>query len=355
MNTHNSCLILLLTVLLVTVSCAEKSGSKYQDATLIEYQDFVSSQKLTGINFLSDKEVLKPMRIYVCDTILITMNPMEKKLFHLFSLKSKKEIGKRISLGQGPDEMIRPSIIKFNENQILIFDVATFTLFTYDTEDFISNENTIPLERKTIELQAYGEIGLLYDNLIGSTYNPKNQFIKFDNNGKKVGEFGYYPVVADLSYTDDEKLEAFKSSFVTNMKDRIAVCYKWTDLIDIYDQNGQLKKRIHGPEHSYAHFKEFRNGNAIAATSDKDNIDAYFFPYNVGDEFFVLFNGKPWDPDDKEVELPDRIFVFDWNGIPQKIYTLDQGIINFAVDKVQKKIYGISSSPEFHVVEFSYK
>lgn len=57
----------------------------------------------------------------------------------------------------------------------------------------------------------------------------------------------------------------------------------------------------------------------------------------------------------KEVELPDRIFVFDWNGIPQKIYTLDQGIINFAVDKVQKKIYGISSSPEFHVVEFSYK
>ncbi|MDU8957967.1 MAG: BF3164 family lipoprotein, partial [Bacteroides sp.] len=231
MNTHNSCLILLLTVLLVTVSCAEKSGSKYQDATLIEYQDFVSSQKLTGINFLSDKEVLKPMRIYVCDTILITMNPMEKKLFHLFSLKSKKEIGKRISLGQGPDEMIRPSIIKFNENQILIFDVATFTLFTYDTEDFISNENTIPLERKTIELQAYGEIGLLSDNLIGSTYNPKNQFIKFDNNGKKVGEFGYYPVVADLSYTDDEKLEAFKSSFVTNMKDRIAVCYKWTDLI----------------------------------------------------------------------------------------------------------------------------
>ena len=29
--------------------------------------------------------------------------------------------------------------------------------------------------------------------------------------------------------------------------------------------------------------------------------------------------------------------------------------VNYAVDKVQKKIYGISSSPEFHVVEFSYK
>lgn len=61
----------------------------------------------------------------------------------------------------------------------------------------------------------------------------------------------------------------------------------------------------------------------------------------------MLFNGKPWDPDDKEVELPDRIFVFDWNGIPQKIYTLDQGIINFAVDKVQKRYMELAVHQNF--------
>ena len=245
MNIRKSYIMLFLIVL---VACSDKNGSNYQDATTIEYKDFASTQKLVGKVFLSDKEVLKPMRVYVCDTILVTMNPMEKKLFHLFDLNSKRKIGQRISLGQGPNEMIRPSIIKFDENQIIIFDVASFTLFIYDTADFISNENTLPVERRTLELQAYGEIGVLADCLIGSTYNPKNQFVKFNNAGNKVGEFGYYPVVTDLSYTDDEKLEAFKFSFVTNMKDRIAVCYKWTDLIDIYDQNGQLKKRIHGPD-----------------------------------------------------------------------------------------------------------
>ena len=351
MNIRKSYIILFLIVL---VACSDKNGSNYQDATIIEYKDFASIQKLVGKVFLSDKEVLKPMRVYVCDTILVTMNPMEKKLFHLFDLNSKRKIGQRISLGQGPNEMIRPSIIKFDENQIIIFDVASFTLFTYDTADFISKEITLPVERRTLELQAYGEIGMLADCLIGSTYNPKNQFVKFNNAGNKVGEFVYYPVVTDLSYTDDEKLEAFKFSFVTNMKDRIAVCYKWTDLIDIYDQNGQLRKRIHGPEHSYARFKEFHNGDAIAATPDKENKDSYFFPYNVGDDFFVLFNGKPWNPDAKEMELPDRIFVFGWDGSPQKIYSLNQGIINFAVDKLHKKIYGISSSPEFHIVEFSF-
>lgn len=350
-------LMLLIAVLIVSGSCShsEKSASKYQDATSIEYDDFTSNQTLSGTVFLSEKEVLKPMSVYVCDTLLITMNPREKKLFHLFSLNSKKEIGERISAGQGPDEMIRPSIIKFGNEQIIIFDVATFTLFTYDTKDFVSNENTVPLDRKKINLQAYGEIGLVSDGLIGSTYSPKNQFVKFDNNGKSIMEFGHYPTVADLPYTDDERLEAFKSSFVTNMKDRIAVFYKWTDLIEIYDQNGELKKRIHGPEHSYAHFKEFRNGNAIVATPEKDNKDAYFFPRNVGDDFFVLFSGKVQDSNANGQELPNRILVFNKDGIPQNIYSLDQGIINFAVDAVNKKIYGISSVPEFHVVEFSYK
>ncbi len=173
MNIHKSYIILFFIVL---VACSDKNGSNYQDAITIEYKDFTSIQKLTGKVFLSDKEVLKPMRVYVCDTILVTMNPMEKKLFHLFDLNSKRKIGQRISLGQGPNEMIRPSIIKFDENQIIIFDVATFTLFTYDTTDFISNENTLPIERKTLELQAYGEVGLLSDCFIGSTYNPKNQF-----------------------------------------------------------------------------------------------------------------------------------------------------------------------------------
>lgn len=357
MNISKSYIVLLLTVLLVSASCSysEKNVSKYQDATSINYEDFAFNQKLSGTVFLSDKEVLKPMRIYVCDTLLITMNPKEKKIFHLFSLKDKRKIGERISLGQGPDEMIRPSIIKFDSEYILIFDVATFTLFTYSTRDFLENENTVPLEMKRLELQIYGEIGILADFFIGSTYNVENQLIKFDEDGNKIDEFGRYPAVTDLSYTDDEKMEAFKSSFVTNMKDRIAVCYKWTDLIEIYDHNEHLKKRIHGPEHSYARFKEFHNGNSIIATPDKDNKDAYFFPYNVGDEFWVLFNGEVWNPGATEIELPNRILVYDWNGIPQRIYSLDQGIINFAVDTVHKRIYGISSSPEFHVMEFLYK
>ena len=48
------------------------------------------------------------------------------------------------------------------------------------------------------------------------------------------------------------------------------------------------------------------------------------------------------------------MFVFDWDGNPKQILLLDQGIFAFTVDKENKKIYGISDKPDFHLVAFSY-
>jgi hypothetical protein len=52
--------------------------------------------------------------------------------------------------------------------------------------------------------------------------------------------------------------------------------------------------------------------------------------------------------------LANQMFVFDWDGNPKQILLLDQGIFAFTVDKENKKIYGISDKPDFHLVAFSY-
>ena len=45
---------------------------------------------------------------------------------------------------------------------------------------------------------------------------------------------------------------------------------------------------------------------------------------------------------------------YGWDGLPRRILSLDQGVFSIAVDKKNKRIYGISDAPEFHIVEFSY-
>lgn len=74
----------------------------------------------------------------------------------------------------------------------------------------------------------------------------------------------------------------------------------------------------------------------------------------MGDEFFVLFSGKSMDEENYNI-LSDEIFVFSWDGIPKKILSLDQGVFAFTVDEKNKKIYGISNTPEYHIVEFAYQ
>lgn len=81
--------------------------------------------------------------------------------------------------------------------------------------------------------------------------------------------------------------------------------------------------------------------------------DAYFCPVNMEDEFWVLFSGKSESEEDYSI-LANQIFVYGWDGTPRRILNLNEGIFAFTVDKKNKKIYGISDSPEFHIISFSY-
>lgn len=333
------------------LSCTQKDG--YQQATLISRDDFNSTQTLIGSNLQFDDVILKPMRIQVYDSLLFTVNTREEKLIHVFNLKSNKKIGERISAGQGPGEMLQPYFVKIDTAWIHLFDMSSFTLYVYATKDFITNSVPVVIRKVKLSEPIFGEIKLLGSDILSSAYNPNNQFLSFDSNGEKSMEFGTYPV-SNVVFSDAEKVEAYKFSFTTNQKDRIAVCYNWTDLIDILDGKGHLKRRIYGPKQFISTFKEFRDGNVVSVSPVRgQNRDAYFCPISVGGDIFVLFSGKAEDEADYSI-LANQIFIFGWDGSPKQILLLDQGLFAFTVDKENKNIYGISDKPDFHLVAFSY-
>lgn len=343
--------ILFAITFLLTLSCSQQN--KYQQAILFSQKDFDVTQSLTGSTMSFDSTVMKPIKLQVYDSLLITINVGEEKLFHIYNLKSGKKIGERISVGQGPDEMLQPDFIKNSNKFIRIFDMGNSTLSEYNINEFIDNLN--PISRRKIKLnqQIFTEVSLFNQDIISFAYGADHPFLKFNSNGEKIGEFGDYPI-SNISYTNKEKTDAYQFTFTSNSTDKIAICYSWTDLIEIYNKEGDLQKRIHGPAQFFPFFKEFHDGNMIIARPEKGKQrDAYFNPVSVGDDFFVLFNGKLVDEEGYST-LSNQIYVFGWDGTPKRILSLDQGIFTFTVDKENKKIYGISDNPEFHIVEFTY-
>lgn len=344
-------IILLLSGLFLSCSQEHKN---YVDASLIEYGDFEDVKNLKAEMIVDmDSFILAPIQLQVYDTLLAVMNSRADKMVHIFNLKSKKKIAEHISVGQGPNEMLVPRFVENDGNSVQVSDLMTSVVSKYDCRDFMGQEEPVSIERTTLEKRSFGEIRLLNKKFVGPTRKASCLLYKFNERGEVVDSIGSYPKVS-WETTDMEKIDMYAFSFTTNLQDKIAVCYNWTDLIDIYDDRGKLCNRIHGPKFFVSHFKEFNDGKVTSTSSVKGQTrDAYFCPVNVGDEFWVLFSGKSESEENYSI-LANQILVYGWDGTPRKVLNLDKGIFAFSVDKKNKKVYGISDDPDFHIISFSY-
>ena len=143
-------------------------------------------------------------------------------------------------------------------------------------------------------------------------------------------------------------------NFISDGKNRIAVFYSMTDLFEVYDNTGHLLTRMHGPDCFFPIFKEVHDGDVVTSAPDEDlTRDAYFSPRSVGDKLFVLYDGDFLNDPNNDGSC-STLFVFSWDGKLEMQYQLDDPIYSFNVDAKNRKIYGISKTPEYHIVEYSY-
>ena len=343
--------ILIASFITFLFSCNSKQAH-YLDTHLFTLNDFRSSEQLEGKILKLDDLVMRPTDILTIDSLLITIEYGGDKLFHIYNLKTQNQINKCIVIGQGPNDMLQPEFMQCDESFIKIVDLATSTIYKYSTLDFISNPEPKYIHRTKLEKQIFLTAQQSEDNILGYSYGIEERLYKFDLTGKLTDSFINYPT-SSIEYSDMEKMDAFYMKFITNGSDKIVLCHYMTDLIEIYDINGVLQKRMHGPEQFLAHFKQIQDGPMGASPIKGMNRDAFMCPRNAGNEFFVLYNGRYID-DPNHTTSCNRLFSFSWDGTPQRIYNLNDPIFSFTVDTKNKKIYGISETPEFHIVEYSY-
>lgn len=340
----NLCLGILM------VACAE--NVTYEGETRIEWNDF-EKVELTGNVLFFDEDIMNPYHLAVRDSFLLTLNQKTEKICHVFNLNTKKKIGERIMMGQGPNDMIHPFFIE-REDSLMFYAPMSSSVFTFSLDEFVWDVKARPSSKKKLEESYFfGELSLLDGNWVGVSGRPDAPCYVFDSKGTKIQALGEYPIGPE-NYSDLEKVSAYSGILATNKKDRIALCCMFTDLIDFYDGYGNLVKRIHGPEHYYTPFIEFNDGTIMGSQPDgKYYRDAFYSPYGTEKYLFVLFNGKFVNKPGHDLLAKD-ILVFDWEGTPIYRYALDKGVSRIAVDSWNRKIYGISNRPEYHIVEFNY-
>lgn len=132
--------------------------------------------------------------------------------------------------------------------------------------------------------------------------------------------------------------------------------YKSTDLIEIYDYEGRLVKRLHGPDHFFPAVRELSNGEGLQKVSSVsgETRDAYFCPLYSGGKIYVLYSGRVYhEGQSADAYLLDTLLSFNWDGTPDKAYKLPVPVFTFAIDETNRTLYGLSFVPEYHLVKYA--
>lgn len=199
-----------------------------------------------------------------------------------------------------------------------------------------------------------GDTIILPDNrLLATVLNiSQKRFSFFSEEGNLLNTIGEFPDYGE-ELKPLEKIEGFDGELLLGVDGiKFFFFHKQTDLIDVFDLSGSLIRRFHGPEHFMPHVKEkdYDNGTKVHSIPNVSK-DAYFCPTLCGNEIYVLYSGKFYDPQ-INTYLHDQILVFDKEGNPLRRYRLSVPIFTFTVDMATRTIYGLSDDPDFRLVKF---
>jgi hypothetical protein len=227
----------------------------------------------------------------------------------------------------------------------------------YDYADFIKgHENIKPQKVITINDAVSNRALVVGDKVFTNSFVHNNfRFSIFDMKGNLVKNIGELPDNGK-DMTALERMESYFCNMDIKPDNKlIFLSYMETDLIEIYDSDGNLNVRKHGPDQFFSYKREMTaNGTTRIASARGKTKDAYFYPIAFEDEIWVSYYGKVYDPTTPDYTLTNKIMVFDWNGKPLRIYTTDILYIMLAVDLKNRAIYGVTHAPDYTIVKFNF-
>ena len=342
----------VITIALVFSSCINDKRY-FVDAETFKTSD-LEIIKLAGTIIEFNDTIWNPVGIDVKDTLLFLKNHLTEYVYDVYNLNNNEKINECLTIGQGPDEFIYPIIAQSMDTGVWIFDRGKARLKEYLVSDLLSKRHPVSIKDISLRNNASENVAVLPNGNIVASVNllPAGGFDLYDSKGIFLDSIGKFPEFTSGTLSATEKVLFFRSKFTTNLINRIFVSYLHTDLIEIYDYEGNLIKRIHGP-HQYQLVMTLHSGGGVsgASTVRGQTRACYTSPVHAGNEVFVLYCGELWE------EYQERFFkiiVFDWDGKPLRMYELDTHLFTFTVDSEHKIIYGITNSPELRIIKFNY-
>lgn len=326
-------LIFVFSVLLI--------GCNKKDVQLNDkIESFKSFQETDSLHFIpiSDELIGEPMEmLYLKECLLLRINASSGDSFLVnYSLKDDKVISKAIPKGVGPNEMINCDI-SFYDNNIWLYDTGKKKMGKISVDSVIVGKYIV--DQYYDVPTYYYSVALMNDSILIGTNDFTSPY-KLSYLNIKSGEKNACAPYAYLNEQLPVSTLVDASSCYVNIhpysKD-ILLSYRYTDVIEIYDQYGNIKKALQGPDCFDAIFSIRPN---LSMGKTKETRKAFVNSYVTEKNIYVLYSGCKRT--DENWANGTQLFVYSWDGKPLKRYILEQPIYAFAVNDLNNELYSYS-------------
>lgn len=293
--------------------------------------------------------LLAPIQIFFHDTLLFVTTEGLHHNVHVYNQRQDYlYFGSIIPRGDGPDELLSVVRMDFNsDGTFWAHDIITGRLKKYE---LVLNSDSIYAVAKSSASLKWPVMNAFWvePGIIGATtqeITPLKRFYLHDSLGNRLAEAGDYP-----AYEKEIPATALVEIFngwvsVHPEKTRFVLAYEFTDLIEIFDMEFTLLKRVQGPHNFLPEFELKQRGNSVAMKR-KFDLTRYAYQGIVSNDslvFMLYANGETVskEADPEEAAHFKVIVAIDWEGNPLYLFNLDHAVISICVDWKRQVVYGL--------------
>jgi hypothetical protein len=281
--------------------------------------------------------------IWPLDSVLIINKTSTSE--HVVEIRSKasgKVLKEAFKVGKGANEVFGSFKCGIIDSTFWSFEAQTRKVRMISLKRLLSSQND---EFKTYSFNlpmCYDIAPITADStfIVVGDIKSQNKISIFDKNLKRIAGKGDY----NGSFVSGTDLVYKKSAYSGNInifpdQQRFLVSYLYSDVLELYNKNGDLLKALHGPDHFDPEPLDQVAGS-ISFTYNNHTKLSYLNSQVTSKYIYCLYSGQTVD--NLYANTGKYLFVFDIKGNAVKAFKLTERIYAFGVDKDNSKLYAVS-------------
>lgn len=254
------------------VGCSKDIKIKLNDSA-VQFSSFPSTYSLKSVA-ISDQLLEEPSKMLLQgDKMIIeTFCRARDKHIVIYSLTENRVVNELVKYGKGPGEMLSCDIGMIN-NRLWLYDISKMQIGFVPIDSFLlDTPNICP---KKIDGRSYYSTAMLNDSIMLGTNDMTNNLkIAYVNlNTELVVNRGDYAFL-DETVALGALIDASSCYVDVNPTTKdILLSYRYTDMIEIYNSEGDLKYALQGPLCFDIEFQA-RNSNNTSMAKTKETRKA---------------------------------------------------------------------------------